>query len=291
MIILSTTGFPEYELLDSGDGYRLERWRDYIIARPDPQVLWKRSLPKSAWESIHARFEKSDSKKEGWTILSKLPESWQVHYKQFTVKARLTPFKHTGIFPEQHLNWDWMYDIISNAQRPPRILNLFAYTGIASVICACAGAHVTHVDASKPSITWANENQVLSGLANKSIRWIFDDALKFVQREIRRGAHYDGIIMDPPVYGHGPDGEPWDFMKDFPQLLEQSWQLMSEKPCFMLVNAYAITASALTLDNMMLDFTKKHKGTLESGELCIKESNVKQRMLSTGIFSRWSSKL
>lgn len=290
MVILSTSGFPDYELIDSGNGNRLERWGDFKIKRPDPQVLWQPYLSESKWNNIDAVFEKGESKKEGWTTLKKVPESWTIRYKHLKLKAKLTPFKHTGIFPEQHLNWDWMYNLLSDTQRPPRVLNLFAYTGIASIVCASAGAHVTHVDASKPSITWASENQQLSGLADKPIRWIFDDVSKFVQREVRREAKYDAIIMDPPVYGHGPNGEPWDFMKDFPPLLEATYKLLSDKPCFVLVNAYAISASAITLENMMRDYFAPLKGTLESGELCLKESHESARMLSTGIFARWYSK-
>lgn len=289
MTLLTSPGFKDYELLDTGDGYRLERVGPYTLKRPDPQCLWRPHLHLQDWSNVHAVFDKN-SKRDAWQQNQNMPEAWTINYKQFKVKTRLTPFKHTGIFPEQHLHWDWMYDLITNAQRPPRVLNLFAYTGIASVVCAAAGAHVTHVDASKPAITWARENQSLSQIEDKPIRWILDDCLKFVDREYRRSQHYDAIIMDPPVYGHGPDGKTWDFTKDFPELLTKCMLILSQQPLFFLINAYAVSASSIMLENILNQATNHLKGHVEAGELCIKEKNPRAFLLSTGLYARWTAK-
>lgn len=287
MNILTTAGWKDYELIDSGEGYRLERYGDYTVARPDPQAIWKRKLSLETWQA-DAVFTRQNGR-EQWVLKKKLPEKWLLKYKSLSFYARLTPFKHTGIFPEQHLNWDFIEDAITRVQRPTKVLNLFAYTGIASIVAAQAGAQVTHVDASKPSISWAKENQEASGLNDKPIRWILDDVVKYVQREIRRGVRYDGIIMDPPVYGHGPNGERWDFAKDFPLLLESCSQILSETPLFVIVNAYAISASALMLENVMQDYLGTLQGAITTGELVLEEKENK-RPLSTGIYARWQNK-
>lgn len=289
MHLLTTAGFDDYKLLDTGNGYRLEKVGPYILKRPDPQCMWQPSLNIHEWSQYHAFFDKN-SKRDSWNISQKMPDEWCIKYKQFILKTKLTPFKHTGIFPEQHLHWDWMFDLITNAQRPPRVLNLFAYTGIASIVCAAAGAHVTHVDASKPAITWAHENQALSGLDNKPIRWILEDCLKFVDREYRRSNHYDAIIMDPPVYGHGPDGKPWDFTRDFPELLTKCMLVLSQKPLFILINAYAVSASSLMLENILAQATHHLPGLVQAGELCLKENNDRGFLLSTGLYARWNAK-
>ena len=204
MKLLTTKSFSEYDLLDSGNARRLERFGKYVLNRPDPQAIWTPHLPPSEWEK--ADFIYTD-RWQGKNVSSR----WEVIYGDLRFFAKLTPFKHTGIFPEQAVNWEWMQKNIHNAkkngQAEVKVLNLFGYTGIASLVCAGAGAHVTHVDASKPSIGWARENQEIAGLSDKPIRWILDDALKFCEREVRRGNSYDGILMDPPSYGHGPDGE------------------------------------------------------------------------------------
>lgn len=283
MKLLKTKSFSEYDLLDSGNARRLERFGKYVLNRPDPQAIWTPHLPPSEWEK--ADFIYTD-RWQGKNVSSR----WEVIYGDLRFFAKLTPFKHTGIFPEQAVNWEWMQKNIHNAkkngQAEVKVLNLFGYTGIASLVCAGAGAHVTHVDASKPSIGWARENQEIAGLSDKPIRWILDDALKFCEREVRRGNSYDGILMDPPSYGHGPDGEKWDFFDHFPKLLSTTTTLLSEKPLFFLVNAYAISASSLMLENMLRDVMPK-SGKLESGELCLEEKDT-DRLLSTGIVSRWS---
>ena len=219
-----------------------------------------------------------------------MPEKWLVHYGPLSFWAKLSPFKHTGIFPEQSVHWDWMMKRIENANRPISVLNLFAYTGLASLAAASAGAAVTHVDASRSAITWANENQEASQLKDKPIRWILDDVLKFVSREIRRGNKYDAIIMDPPIFGHGADGETWKFHDNFPELLHHCRQLLSEKPLFILINAYAISASGIMLGNVLTDMTAGLNGTITVGELALKQMK-NSRLLSTGIFSRWETQL
>lgn len=278
MNILTTDGWKDYELLDSGEGYRLERFGKYKIVKPDPQAIWKRVLTKNDWENADAIFEK-----DAW-VKREVPEKWEVTYKNISFYAKLTPFKHTGIFPEQHLHWDFMKESIKRNNTPPQILNLFAYTGAASLIAAAAGAHVTHVDASRPAITWAHENQEVSHLSDKPIRWILDDVTRFVEKEVRRGKKYDGIILDPPIYGHGPTGEVWDFPKSFPKLVELCSQLISSNPLFIIINAYAISSSSIMLENVLHDYFRT--GEIEIGELALKEKSA-GRLLSTGIFARW----
>ena len=280
MHILATEGWKDYELLDSGDGYRFERFGSFRVVKPDPQAIWKKSLAKEVWDSADAIFEK-----DTW-VKKEIPDSWLVTYQDLSFYAKLTPFKHTGIFPEQHLHWDFIKKSIAKKDNSPQILNLFAYTGIASLAAAAAGAQVTHVDASRPAITWAHENQDASHLSGKPIRWILDDVTRFVEKEVRRGKKYDGIIMDPPIYGHGPTGEVWDFPKNFPELTRLCTQLLSDEPLFIIINAYAISASSIMLENVLRDYLKK--GNIEIGELALKEKS-QGRLLSTGIFARWSS--
>jgi 23S rRNA (cytosine1962-C5)-methyltransferase len=287
MNIQVTPNWDDYQLLDSGNGQRLEKFGQYILVRPDPQVIWKPLLEKSVWDSADAVFEKTAGDRGQWNMKTKLPERWLMSYKDLKFWVKLTPFKHTGVFPEQASQWDFIQEKVKGAGREINILNLFAYTGIASLAAAAAGAKVTHVDASKPAITWLKENQDASNLSQKPIRLIIDDALKFTAREIRRGVKYDGIIMDPPIYGHGPDGEKWDFNQDFPKLVEQCSQILSENPLFLIVNAYAISSSAIMLGNVLSDFLTNLSGNIEVGELALQESN-EGRLLSTGIFAKWS---
>jgi len=290
MQILSTRGWQDYELLDSGDGYRLERFGKYILSRPDPQIIWKKKLSDQEWNKADAIFERTTYDKGTWIKKNRnLPEKWLLQYKNLSFWVKLTPFKHTGVFPEQCVQWEWMFNILAPARKDIHILNLFAYTGIASLVAASAGAKVTHVDSSKPTIGWARENQIASHLQDKSIRWILDDAMKFTQREIKRGVRYDGIIMDPPVFGHGPDGRIWKFNEHFPKLLELCKQVLSDKPLFIMVNAYALSSSALMLQNILEDYFGDLGGVIESGELALQEKQ-NQRLLSTGIFARWNKK-
>lgn len=277
-----------YALLDSGDGQRLERFGPFTLVRPDPQIIWKPGLPKSQWAKADAVFEKTSGDNGRWIKKTSIPEKWLCTYQNLSFWVKLTPFKHTGIFPEQAVQWDFLKQQITDSKiNQPNVLNLFGYTGIASLMSAQAGAKVTHIDASYPTIGWAKENQTASGLNEKPIRWILDDCLKFVNREIKRGVKYDGIIMDPPIYGHGPNGEIWNFNESFPRLLELCSQILSNDPLFIIINAYAISSSAITLQNVLEGFTKPLGGTLECGELALKEAHT-NRLLSTGIFARWS---
>jgi 23S rRNA (cytosine1962-C5)-methyltransferase len=271
----------DYELIDSGNGRRLERFGKYVLDRPDPEVLWQKSLPPSRWNEADAVFDGS------WVNKNHLPERWEMEEGGIKFWAKLAPFKHTGVFPEQAGQWEYIAKRISNLESGISILNLFAYTGIASLFAAKAGAKVTHLDASKPAITWANENRDLNGMQDAPIRWIVDDAIKFTEREIKRGVKYDAIMMDPPVYGHGPNGEIWDFNKDFPRLLENCRQIISDNPLFVLVNAYAISSSSTTLANTLQGYFGNLGGTIENGELTLKETSA-GRLLSTGIWARWS---
>jgi 23S rRNA (cytosine1962-C5)-methyltransferase len=293
MLILKSN-WPEYELVDSGNGKRLERFGKYLLSRPDPQCIWKPRLIDSIWEGSDAKFIESMNKAERgrWIKSSDMPEKWLMKFMDLKIWVKLSPFKHTGVFPEQSEHWIWIAEKINNyhlknkdTNKKLNILNLFAYTGMTSLVCAKEGASVTHVDASRPTIGWARENQMVSQLESKPMRWILDDAMKFVGREIKRGVKYDGIIMDPPIYGHGPEGERWDFYESMPQLLELCRQVLSVQPVFILINAYAISASFIMLENLLKDFNLP--GNIESGELVLKEKDS-DRLLSTGIFARWS---
>jgi len=289
-IFLLCSPFPNYQLLDSGDGERLERFGEFAFSKPDPQVLWNRSLPNSEWEKVDAFYDNSG--RGGWVFNKKIPSRWQLSWNDIKFWVEPTPFKHLGVFPEQAVHWEWMKEKISQHDKlvarneKIKILNLFGYTGIASVVCAKAGAQVTHVDASKPSIAWAKENMILSGLSEDSIRWILEDVLSFLHREVRRGNKYDGILMDPPVFGHGAKGEVWKFNENFPELMLLINQLLSKNPLFVIVNAYAVSASALMLQNVLEDSLKNFGGTVDCGELVLKQNNS-ERLLSTGIFGRW----
>ncbi len=284
------TEWKDYQLLDSGNQQRLERFGRFLLARPDPHALWEPTLSKKRWYQADARFEQKKGQAEQgfWVTEKPLPEQWTITYGDLRFHARLTPFRHTGIFPEQAANWEWCSNLIKGRKTKARVLNLFAYTGIASLSAAAAGAEVTHVDASRPAMNWARENQRLSKLQDKPIRWLVDDVVKFVKREVRRGSKYDGIILDPPAFGRGPKGEIWRFSDSMPILMKEVSQLLSKKPLFVLVNAYAISDSATVLHNLLAHTMSSHKGQIEAGELALKEKHGK-RLLSTSIFARWSN--
>jgi len=275
-----------YELIDSGEGRRLEKWGEYLLDRPDPQIIWKKNLQEEEWQKADAYFERTSEDKGTWDIKTKIPEKWELEHLGVKFLAKLSPFKHTGIFPEQSSQWDYVYEKVKAESREVNVLNLFAYTGIASLFAARAGAKVTHVDASRPAITWANENRALND-ESWPIRWIIDDAIKFTAREIKRGAKYDAIIMDPPAYGHGPTGEVWDFNRDFPKLLTNCKEILSDNPLFVIINAYAISSSSITLANTLNDYFGGLGGGIENGELTLKETSG-GRLLSTGIWARWN---
>ncbi len=300
-LIAKQAEWTKYELLDFGDGEKLERFGDFIIARPYPEINISKSKSKEFWEHADAVFIRTKGDKGYWKTNKPLPESWKIHWQDLTANVYLSPYKHTGIFPEQSANWSWIKNILAeqkkqNPEYQPHILNLFAYTGMASVVCAKMSAKITHVDSSRSSIGWAKQNQLASGLDERSIRWILDDVVKFVKREIKRGVKYDGIIMDPPAYGHGANGEIWNFKSSFPQLLELCNQILVENPLFVLVNAYAVSISADRLGKMLNDFMlsnvmankvmAKSDYKIESGELFLQQANS-DRLLSTGMFARF----
>ncbi|GIK84139.1 MAG: SAM-dependent methyltransferase [Patescibacteria group bacterium] len=289
---IKQTGWDEYELIDSGRDEKLERFGPYILRRPHPGINWPKSQPEQVWNTADATFRKTQGDKGFWQMKKQLPESWPIRWQDLVASVHLSPFKHTGIFPEQSAHWKWMQDILEkhkkqNPGHQPHILNLFAYTGMASVVCAKMGAKVTHVDASRSSIGWAKQNQLASGLDERSIRWILDDVVKFVTREIKRGVKYDGIIMDPPAYGHGSKGEVWNFKSSFPLLLDLCTQILVDEPLFVLCNAYAVPISIQTLGSLLQENMKSYNGSVEAGELIIEETKT-NRQLSTGVFARFS---
>ena len=341
--IFITEPQKEYALIDSGDGMKLERYGNektgVKVARPDPQALWRKSLPEKDWKQVDAYFTdgkvsagekvkierdemntggagkhnvkganaKNEAERGKWIILRpQLSESWPIHFGDLDFNIKLTSFKHTGIFPEQHNNWLWCREIIKDAVRSnktnktadasststeapkkPSVLNLFGYTGGASVSAALGGAEVTHVDASRSSITWANENAKSSNLQDAPIRWILDDALAFVHREARRGKKYDAIIMDPPAFGRGAKGEIWKIEEHFLELFDACLKILSDEPLFVVVNGYAAGYSSIAYENNMQTLVQRFGGTVESGELTLREEGPLGRLLPCGIVSRW----
>ncbi len=243
--------WKDYELLDCSDGERLERWGDVILIRPDPQIIWKDSQTAPEWDTAHARYIRSDRGGGAWDFRRKLPESWQIKYRDLTFLVKPTGFKHTGLFPEQAVNWDYCTELIKGANRPINVLNLFAYTGGATLACAAAGASVCHCDAVKGMVDWARTNAKLSNLSDKPIRWIVDDANKFIKREIRRGTRYDGIILDPPSYGRGTNGEMWKLEDSIFGLMQDITELLSDKPLFLLLNSYTTGLSASVMSYLL----------------------------------------
>ena len=227
--------WEDYKILDMADGQKLERWGNVVLSRPDPQIIWKEKSYPQKWKNINATYYRSKTGGGAWEYNKKMPSQWQIKYKELTFNIKPMGFKHTGLFPEQAVNWDWMMDKIRNAKRDIKVLNLFAYTGGATVACAAAGASVCHVDSSKGMVTWAKENIASSGLAERPVRYIVDDVVKFVNREIRRGNKYDAIIMDPPSYGRGANGEVWQFEDNIYDLVELCTKVLSDNPLFFLI--------------------------------------------------------
>lgn len=286
--LLEAKNWRDYELLDTGDGLKLERFGKYTFARPESQAMWSRALPKSAWEDAHGVFQPTGEESGGhWIIKKKIDEKWIMNYGEIKFWAMTTPGRHLGVFPEVASHWDFMADSIQKADSRPNVLNLFGYTGLASLAAAAAGASVTHVDASKKSVGWARENQELSGLGDRPIRWIVEDAVKYVQREIKRGVKYDGIILDPPKFGRGPKGEVWEVYKSLPNLLEMCRQCLSDHPLFVIVTVYAVRASAIHVAQAVDEMMKKYKGETDSGELVTREKSA-NRLLSQAVYVRWS---
>ncbi len=319
-MILKTTNQKEYELIDSGLGKKLERYGEYLLVRPDPEALWKKTLTEDEWKKIDLEFVRNGNKTK-WVIKNGIPKSWNISFGNLNFSIKPTSFKHTGLFPEQLPNWEWMEGVIKNKElriknmgaelldnfsgprvvspdheklsndstnRKISVLNLFAYTGGATLACASAGAEVCHVDGSKTATAWARENAELSGLGDAPIRWIVEDVILFLKREIKRGRRYDAIIMDPPSFGHGPKDELWKIEEHFINLMELCQQILSEDPLFVLINGYTAGYSPIAYQNNLIEMMKGHVGNIEIGELVLEESSIDKRLLPCGIFARWS---
>lgn len=278
-------GWDDYEVLDAGGGEKLERWRDVILRRPDPQAIWPKQAP-GLWESADAWYHRSDRGGGEWEFFRRLPERWTLRYGELAFYVRPTGFKHTGLFPEQAVNWDWMAKIIRGAGRPVHVLNLFGYTGGATCACAAAGAHVTHVDAAKGMVQWAGENRGLCGIDENRVRWIVDDALKFVRREARRGHRYEGILMDPPSYGRGPGGEVWKLEDALYDLIEACERVLADDALFMLVNSYTTGLQSAVLHNMLtMSIARGRGGRVSADEIVLPVSS--RGVLPCGACGRW----
>lgn len=278
--------WKDYEVLDTSSGEKLERWGDYILVRPDPQVIWNTPHGHAGWSHKNGHYHRSAKGGGEWEFFD-LPQEWTIHYRELTFHLKPFSFKHTGLFPEQAVNWDWFSRMIREAHRPVKVLNLFAYTGGATVSAAAAGASVTHVDASKGMVTWAKENAVSSGLEDAPIRWLVDDCVKFVEREIRRGNKYDGIIMDPPSYGRGPKGEIWKIEESIFPFIELCSKLLSDEALFLLINSYTTGLQPAVLSYMLNTvLTRRLGGQVEAEEigLPVTESGL---VLPCGASGRW----
>jgi 23S rRNA (cytosine1962-C5)-methyltransferase len=305
---LESSHWTDYALIDSGDGLKLERFGRYLFVRPEAQAMWKRSLdPNGEWRNAHAVFVPTGEESGGhWDFKKKVEEKWEMKYNltpapslrsaaqspigrgELRFWVMTTPGRHLGVFPEVAAHWDWLNNLIAQSQREVNVLNLFGYTGLATLAAAAAGAKATHVDASKKSVSWARENQALSGLTASPVRWIVDDALKFVQREARRGAKYDGIILDPPKFGRGPKGEIWEVYKSLPTLLEACRECLSDNPLFVVTTVYAVRASAIHVTQAMEDMMDGFVGKIEMGELVTREQSA-GRLLSQAVYTRWET--
>lgn len=290
-MLLLADKWKDYELIDTGNGEKLERWGEYVLRRPDPQAIWPLLDEWSLWKKPHGHYHRSSRGGGKWEYKKKMEESWTISYNELKFHIKPTGFKHTGLFPEQAANWDWIIDKIQNANRPIKVLNLFAYTGGATVASAYGGAaEVCHVDASKGMVNWAKENIALSNLQDRKVRFIVDDVVKFVEREIRRGNKYDAIIMDPPSYGRGPKGEIWKIEDEIFNLVNLCMQVLSDKPLFFLINSYTSGFSPYVMENILkLTIGTKHEGDIYSGELGLKASKL-DTVLPCGIFARWETK-
>ena len=288
-LILEVAPNGDYALLDSGGGEKLEQYGPYRIVRPEGQAIWRKALPAGEWQAADAVFT-GDTDEEGmgrWRFpKDPLGETWPMRHDGIDYLGRFTSFRHVGVFPEQASHWNHMAGLIAAARRPVRVLNLFGYTGLASLVAACAGAEVTHVDASRKAVGWARENQKVARLADRPIRWIVEDAMKFAEREERRGSRYDIILLDPPAYGRGPKGEVWQLFEDLPALADTCRSILADRPLAVVLTAYSIRASFFAIHALMRDTFAGMGGTVESGELVIREKAA-GRALSTSLFSRW----
>jgi 23S rRNA (cytosine1962-C5)-methyltransferase len=287
--VMRTTGWADYALLDSGGGRKFEQYGPYKVVRPEPQCLWTPRLPPSTWDAADAVFDPSDDEDAGrWRFKGKPLETWPLAWGEVKFHGRFTAFRHLAFFPEQAANWAWLDARVRAAGEPPRVLNLFGYTGVASLVMAAAGAAVTHVDASKKAVAWARENAELSGLSDRPVRWIVEDAKKYVAREVRRGSKYDGIILDPPKYGRGPDGQVWRLFEDLPELAGLCAELLSENARFLVLNAYAERISGAALSGLLAEKLASRGGRIEWGELALEEQRG-DRAIGMSFFARWSA--
>lgn len=279
--------WTDYEILDMANGEKLERWNNVILIRPDPQIIWKEKTFPKKWNKVDAKYARSKTGGGEWYFYNKIPQNWTVQYKNLTFKLKPMGFKHTGLFPEQAVNWDFMISKIKNANRDIKVLNLFAYTGGATVACLSAGASVCHVDSSKGMCEMAKENVTLSGFKERPVRFLIDDVFKFVNREIRRENKYDAIIMDPPSYGRGKNGEVWKFEDNIEELINLCTKVLSDKPLFFLVNSYTTGISSQVIENILrMELPKNIEGKFSNGEVGLPMSNSKE-ILPCGIYARW----
>ncbi len=290
--VMRTEGWGDYALLDSGNGRKLERYGPYTVVRPEPQCMWAPALPAKAWDDADAIFDpaaSSDDDDAGrWRFKAQPKDTWPMAWGDVRFKARFTAFRHLAFFPEQAANWAWLDRRVRGAGGQPRVLNLFGYTGVASLVMAAAGAAVTHVDASKKAVGWARENAELSGLADRPVRWITEDARKYVQREVRRGSKYDGIILDPPKYGRGPGGEVWRLFEDLPELAGLCAELLSGDASFLILNAYAERISGAALAGLLAEKLAGRGGRIEWGELALTQADG-ARQVGMSFYGRWAS--
>jgi 23S rRNA (cytosine1962-C5)-methyltransferase len=290
--VMRTRGWSDYGLLDSGHGRKLERYGRFTVVRPEPQCLWSPSLPQVAWDAADAVFDPTDEEDAGrWKLKGKAAsfsggETWPLSWGDVKFSGRFTSFRHLAFFPEQAANWEWLDAAVRGSGGQPRVLNLFGYTGVASLVMAAAGAAVTHVDASKRAVAWARQNAELSGLAERPIRWVTEDARKYVQREVRRGSKYEGIVLDPPKYGRGPDGEVWKLFENLPELAGLCAELLSENAQFLVLNAYAERISGAALSGLLADKLKGRGGAIEWGELALVQEDG-GREIGMSFFARW----
>ncbi len=300
-LLIHPNNWTDYSLIDSGNGKKLEKFGPYTFSRPEPQAIWAPRLKAKVWENSSGSFLSSSSlenedPKGKWVIKNNIPTKWEMSFDKVKFFATPTPFRHLGFFPDQSPHWVWAaekinkFKAVSNQANYPRVLNLFGYSGIASLHAASNGASVTHVDASKKAINYAFQNRNLSSFQKLPIKFIPDDAVKFVNREIKRGNKYEGIILDPPKYGRGPNGEKWDLFNDLPLLLKCIPQILSNNPIFIILNSYAIRSSHISLNHGLSEVMKNYSGIVESGEISIVENQVNPRQISMAIFARWEKR-
>ena len=286
-LTLTTPDWQDYDLLDTGDGRKLERFGPHTLIRPEPQASWRPALPAASWEAADAEFHMAGHQGGAWTYHRSMEKSWLIGYKELRFRVQAAESRQVGVFPENASHWDWISDQIAAAGRPVHVLNLFGYTGLATLAAARAGARVTHVDASKKAVAWARENQALSGLSDRPVRWIVDDALTYIRREERRGVRYDGIIMDPPAFGHGPDGEVWTLATLFPMLCQACRAVLGPQPEFIVITVYTKEMSLELLRQMASSMLPNVGGSLSTGQLATRERSA-GRLLVNSLYARWA---